>query len=75
MATHKQPRIHCAALIERDCRLCPKCGAKNALTVRFCNNCGQNLTQAAQPSGQCAACGAQNPPSTKFCGECGIKLS
>ncbi|MCL2143529.1 MAG: zinc ribbon domain-containing protein [Methanomassiliicoccaceae archaeon] len=64
-----------------DLRECPKCGAKNALTVRFCNNCGENLSQpsstlsaAAPPSGKCAGCGFQNDPETKFCGGCGSKL-
>ena len=66
-----------------DLKECPKCGAKNALTVRFCNNCGQNLMdgpEAAPPdqapalSGKCPACGMDNPPGTKFCGGCGNKL-
>jgi hypothetical protein len=58
-----------------DLRECPKCGAKNALTVRFCNNCGQNLAEAAAPpSGKCPSCGQDNPPGTKFCGGCGTKL-
>jgi hypothetical protein len=54
---------------------CPKCGTKNAQTVRFCNNCGQNLAEAAAPpSGKCPSCGQDNPPGTKFCGGCGNKL-
>ncbi|MDR1816221.1 MAG: zinc ribbon domain-containing protein [Clostridiales Family XIII bacterium] len=64
-----------------DLRECPKCGAKNALTVRFCNNCGTNLEQAAipeaapaPPPGLCPSCGTQNAPDTKFCGSCGTKL-
>jgi len=56
-----------------DLKECPKCGAKNALTVRFCNNCGQNLEQAST-AGVCSSCGMQNPPGTKFCGGCGSKL-
>ncbi len=52
---------------------CPKCGAKNALTVRFCNNCGENLAAAAA-GGKCSGCGADNPPGTKFCGNCGNKI-
>ncbi|MDR1131993.1 MAG: zinc ribbon domain-containing protein [Oscillospiraceae bacterium] len=56
-----------------DLKTCPKCGAKNAPGVRFCNDCGQNLTQAAA-SGQCSSCGQDNPPGTKFCGGCGNKL-
>jgi len=57
-----------------DLKVCPKCGAKNALTVRFCNNCGANLQEAAAPSGKCPSCGQDNPPGTKFCGGCGAKL-
>ena len=58
-----------------DLNECPRCGAKNALTVRFCNNCGENLQAAAsQQSGKCSACGFDNQPGTKFCGGCGNKL-
>jgi hypothetical protein len=54
---------------------CPKCGAKNALTVKFCNNCGTPLkAPAAEMSGKCLSCGSDNPPGTKFCGECGGKI-
>lgn len=52
---------------------CPKCGAANALTVRFCN-CGNNLQTASASSGKCSSCGEKNPPGTKFCGGCGKKL-
>ena len=57
-----------------DLRECPRCGARNALSVRFCNNCGENLAQPAAVPGKCPACGFDNPPGTKFCGECGNKL-
>ncbi|MCL2492490.1 MAG: zinc ribbon domain-containing protein [Clostridiales bacterium] len=66
---------NCGASLEM--RVCPKCGAKNALTVKFCNNCGTNLAEADAPvpvPGLCPNCGAQNPPDTKFCGSCGTKL-
>ncbi|MCL2509818.1 MAG: zinc ribbon domain-containing protein [Methanomassiliicoccaceae archaeon] len=54
---------------------CPKCGAKNALTVHFCNNCGEDLQKPpAPPAGKCPKCGFDNPPGTKFCGDCGNKL-
>ena len=64
---------NCGASMEL--KECPKCGAKNAVTVRFCNNCGENLQKAAAPAGKCASCGFDNPPGTKFCGGCGNKLS
>jgi len=61
-----------------DLKECPKCGAKNAVSVRFCNNCGENLLQAAAPpappDGKCSACGFENTPGTKFCSECGNKM-
>ena len=63
---------NCGASMEL--KECPKCGAKNALTIRFCNNCGQNLSAAAAPSGKCSACGFENAPGTRFCGGCGNKL-
>jgi hypothetical protein len=61
---------NCGAGMEH--KECPKCGAKNALTVRFCNNCGENMQKAASPN--CPDCGFENPPETKFCGECGKKF-
>lgn len=63
---------NCGANMEM--KECPRCGAKNAVTVRFCNNCGENLQAQAPPSGKCPTCGFDNPPGTKFCGECGNKL-
>ena len=60
-----------------DLKECPKCGAKNALTIKFCNNCGTNLAEASVPvpaPGLCASCGTQNPPGTKFCGNCGTPI-
>jgi predicted amidophosphoribosyltransferase len=53
---------------------CPKCGAKNARTVSFCNGCGQSLAAAAQPDGKCPSCGEQNAPGAKFCNSCGAKM-
>jgi len=55
-----------------DLKKCSKCGAANAQTVRFCNECGNNLQEAA--SGRCSGCGHENPPGTKFCGGCGNQL-
>ena len=55
-----------------DLAACPRCGAKNAPSVRYCNNCGDNL-QITTP-GKCKDCGFENPVGTKFCGDCGKKL-
>lgn len=51
---------------------CPHCGAKNAIGVRFCNQCGTSMTAPAKS--KCPNCGKENPPGTKFCGDCGTKL-
>lgn len=54
--------------------ICPGCGAKNAQSVRFCNQCGSPM-QAPDPAPkQCPGCGAQNQPGVRFCGNCGTKL-
>jgi class 3 adenylate cyclase/predicted ATPase len=44
---------------------CPSCMAENAVTRRFCAECGAPL-----PS-PCPACGFKNEPTAKFCGGCG----
>lgn len=61
---------NCGASLEM--KECPRCGAKNALTVRFCNNCGQNLSEPQ--SVRCEACQEENPPDAKFCSNCGANL-
>ena len=48
---------------------CPRCGAKNSQTVKFCNNCGANLSRK-----KCAGCGADNDPAANFCSGCGAKI-
>lgn len=54
--------------------VCPNCGAQNAPNVKFCGQCGTNLTAPAPTPGKCPSCGAQNDPDTRFCGQCGTKL-
>lgn len=49
---------------------CPKCGASNASTVKFCNECG---TKLGVETVSCVKCGAQLNPGAKFCTECGAK--
>ncbi|MGI6732925.1 MAG: zinc ribbon domain-containing protein [Anaerovoracaceae bacterium] len=61
---------NCGASLEL--KECPRCGAKNALSVRFCNNCGQNLTEPE--SVKCGACQTENPPDARFCSNCGANL-
>ena len=47
---------------------CPNCMAENAVTRRFCAQCGTSL-----PS-PCPACGFENEPVAKFCGGCGTPI-
>lgn len=55
-----------------DLASCPSCGAKNPHGIRFCGECGANMT--APVSGKCSGCNFENPPGTKFCGNCGAKI-
>jgi class 3 adenylate cyclase len=47
---------------------CPSCGTDNRTGVRFCVQCGSQLTRA------CASCGAAYNEGERFCGECGSAL-
>ncbi|HKQ54134.1 MAG TPA: SPFH domain-containing protein, partial [Pyrinomonadaceae bacterium] len=51
---------------------CPKCGAANTGSGKFCNECGAQLQTAAQTV-PCVKCGAQLQEGAKFCNECGAK--
>src|SRR2546425_1103826 len=51
-------------------RPCPKCGTMNAVTTKFCGNCGADTTVAAG-SKPCIKCGKMVGPGQKFCPECG----
>jgi len=50
---------------------CPKCGAENPSTGKFCSNCGEKLD--TQPV-ICPNCKTENPARSKFCVNCGISL-
>lgn len=50
--------------------ICPKCGAKNNGSMKFCGSCGTELIQ----SSVCPFCGATIQSGMKFCGECGKPL-
>ncbi len=47
---------------------CPKCGAANSGSSKFCNECGAQMQTAMVP---CVKCGAELREGAKFCGECG----
>ncbi|MGB7798555.1 MAG: adenylate/guanylate cyclase domain-containing protein [Pseudonocardiaceae bacterium] len=48
--------------------ICIRCGNDNAVSFRFCSNCGTELGQT------CPTCGFENPVESKFCGCCGARL-
>jgi hypothetical protein len=50
---------------------CPGCGAKVAVGVKFCGECGTNVL--AKP--KCPTCSAEVAPGVKFCGECGSNVA
>lgn len=50
---------------------CPKCGAQNSSQMKFCGECGAELTTIII----CPHCGAAIPAQMKFCGECGKPIS
>jgi predicted amidophosphoribosyltransferase len=49
--------------------VCPSCGAKNQVNVKFCGGCGGSLAPPAKVT--CPNCKAEVPANLKFCGECG----
>lgn len=50
---------------------CPKCGAQNDPSMKFCGSCGSKLAATVF----CPHCGKEIPAGMKFCGECGRPLS
>ncbi|MGQ9588177.1 MAG: SPFH domain-containing protein [Thermoplasmata archaeon] len=51
---------------------CPKCGAGNPPTNKFCASCGAKLGPKTVP---CPKCKAEVPEGTKFCPECGTPVA
>jgi membrane protease subunit (stomatin/prohibitin family) len=47
---------------------CPKCGAANTPSSKFCNDCGATMVVAAA---NCVKCNAVLKQDAKFCSECG----
>ena len=52
--------------------VCPNCGTKNPVGMKFCGNCGTSLTPAAKT--KCANCQANIPENFKFCPNCGTPV-
>ena len=46
---------------------CPKCGAMNPPTNKFCSECGTKF----EADKKCPKCGANVPGGSKFCPDCG----
>jgi tRNA A-37 threonylcarbamoyl transferase component Bud32 len=56
---------------------CPKCGALNRDTARFCVKCSGPLAPTSPPvtpGRSCAACGTLNASQARFCKSCGQPL-
>jgi RNA polymerase subunit RPABC4/transcription elongation factor Spt4 len=64
MASYKQPCVHCGEFIERDARLCPKCGSRSP----FGYHCPSCLKEIQKGQAVCAGCGR---PLTVTCPICG----
>jgi len=52
--------------------ICPKCGAQNPATNKFCAECGSKMEATLIP---CPKCGEKAPEGTKFCPNCGASMS
>jgi RNA polymerase subunit RPABC4/transcription elongation factor Spt4 len=58
-------------------RRCQGCDAMVSATVRFCPNCGSDVTggaTAAASPGDCAKCGGVLAVGAKFCADCGAPV-
>ncbi|PWT92432.1 MAG: hypothetical protein C5B55_06445 [Blastocatellia bacterium] len=51
---------------------CPKCGATNTTSSKFCNECGAKMEVGSQTV-PCVKCAAPIAVGAKFCNECGAK--
>jgi predicted amidophosphoribosyltransferase len=65
MAAYKQPCIHCGELIERDCRLCPKCASRSPFGYQ-CPNC---LKSVERGNAVCSGCGRALATVCPYCGQ------
>ncbi|MCR5398490.1 MAG: SPFH domain-containing protein [Lachnospiraceae bacterium] len=53
-------------------RICPKCGAKNSMNSKFCNECGEQMIEEGI---SCPHCGNMVKKGAKFCDECGFSFA
>ena len=54
---------------------CPSCNALIGKNLKFCPECGANTHKPTTSKAKCSACGAAFTPGTKFCPECGKKIN
>ena len=57
---------------------CTKCGKKYDAGIKFCSECGGEVTEKQQPSVPvfaCSQCGKEYDAGIKFCNECGGKVT
>ena len=59
-----------AGILQSDAS-CPKCGRKNPIDVRFCQECGGDLSSLFE---KCPECGRENRVDIKYCGGCGANI-
>jgi membrane protease subunit (stomatin/prohibitin family) len=52
---------------------CPKCGAANSASSKFCNDCGAKIEVETPQETACIKCGSQLHAGAKFCSQCGAK--
>jgi len=63
MATYKQPCIHCSEMIERDSRVCAKCGSRSPFRFQ-CPNC---LKEVVRGNMACSSCGKPLLTKCPYC--------
>ncbi|UCE80630.1 MAG: SPFH domain-containing protein, partial [Methanobacteriota archaeon] len=51
---------------------CPKCGAANPPSNKFCSECGASMMPEKM---KCSKCSAEVDISSKFCSECGTQMA
>jgi membrane protease subunit (stomatin/prohibitin family) len=52
---------------------CPKCGAANSASSKFCNDCGAKMEVETPQETACIKCGSQLHAGAKFCSQCGAR--
>lgn len=50
--------------------VCRRCGFKIESSAKFCNNCGESVSEIKL----CSKCNSQQPKDAKFCGNCGFSF-